>query len=440
MKNIYILLLLGTTLSNAQITFEEHIIQNTQLQPNVILSIDMDYDGDIDLFTASNGSNQVTFFENTGPGNFIIESNIGSGNDFGVGDWNADGIIDLIVSTPGGGSLDLYVNDGQGNLNFNWNLEFANGYSGYTDIKIADLDSGNGFNEIVHTGNDGPHIIWGDVNSYYNGAAPLSSGPSASLEMFDINNDGFVDIVATASPDEIAWFENNQTWVTHTISTEVDGASDVFLSDLDGDGDKDVISASFNDHKIAWYENTDGNGTFGPQNIISSDAVGATSVYAADLDNDGDMDVVSSSEFDNKIAWYENDGTGEFILHIISTTAEDASCVTVADLDNDGDLDIAYTSPGNDNIAWFENLGITLDSSENRELVFNVSPVPANKIIHIQAASEITEIIICNTLGQEVQKATNTNYIDISALSSGTYILSVKDINGFAGNKSIIKN
>ena len=75
---------------------------------------------------------------------------------------------------------------------------------------------------------------------------------------------------------------------------------------MDSDGDLDVLSASSGDDKIAWYAN-DGTGQFGPQQVITTVADGARCVYAADLDGDGDLDVLSASYNDDKIAWYENE-------------------------------------------------------------------------------------------------------------------------------------
>merc|ERR1711871_1469375 len=96
-----------------------------------------------------------------------------------------------------------------------------------------------------------------------------------------------------------------------TITTQTNDARSVYAADIDGDGEMDVLSASYMDDKIAWYENTDGHGTFSTQKTITTQACFARSVYAADIDGDGDMDVLSASLLE--IAWYENtDGQGTF--------------------------------------------------------------------------------------------------------------------------------
>jgi len=70
------------------------------------------------------------------------------------------------------------------------------------------------------------------------------------------------------------------------------------------------IALNTQNDKIAWYENTDGLGSFGTQQVITTTAFGARSVYAADLDGDDDIDVLSASFENDKIAWYENTGGG----------------------------------------------------------------------------------------------------------------------------------
>ncbi|SVA57422.1 uncharacterized protein METZ01_LOCUS110276, partial [marine metagenome] len=123
----------------------------------------------------------------------------------------------------------------------------------------------------------------------------------------------FLFIILLA-PGSMLW-GTHISFTEHAISTSTDGATDVYATDMDGDGDMDVLSASQYDDKIAWYEN-DGSGSF-TEHAISTSADAARSVYAADVDGDGDMDVLSSSYADDKIAWYENDGSESFTEHAI---------------------------------------------------------------------------------------------------------------------------
>ncbi len=51
-----------------------------------------------------------------------------------------------------------------------------------------------------------------------------------------------------------------------------------------------------------------GTGVFSAQQVITTEAIGAYSVFAADVDGDGDLDVLCASFNDDKIAWYRNNG------------------------------------------------------------------------------------------------------------------------------------
>jgi len=162
---------------------------------------------------------------------------------------------------------------------------------------------------------------------------------------------------ASYEDDKIAWYENNgnESFTAHTITTSADGVYSVFACDVDGDGDMDVLSASYEDDKIAWYEN-DGSESFTAHNFTTS-ADGAFSVFATDVDGDGDMDVLSASQNDDKIAWYENDGSQNFAAHNITTSADSAQSVFASDVDGDGDMDVLSASEDDYKITWYENNG-----------------------------------------------------------------------------------
>ncbi|MEL6561002.1 MAG: FG-GAP-like repeat-containing protein [Bacteroidota bacterium] len=162
---------------------------------------------------------------------------------------------------------------------------------------------------------------------------------------------------ASFGDDKVAWYENNgnESFITHIITTDANGARSVYAADIDGDGDVDVLSASIDDNTIAWYEN-DGNEVFTTR-IITTEKTLARSVYAADIDGDMDMDVVSASATGNEITWYENDGNEVFTTRTVSSATSGAQYAYAADIDGDMDMDIASASDTDDRIAWYENSG-----------------------------------------------------------------------------------
>ncbi|MCP4406749.1 MAG: hypothetical protein GY807_03145, partial [Gammaproteobacteria bacterium] len=164
---------------------------------------------------------------------------------------------------------------------------------------------------------------------------PVTAQNGSGYDSFGFSvNDGSLDSVSSytmtldvTAVNDASTF-SNPAFSSNTISTDADGARDVQVVDMDGDGDMDVLSASSNDGEIVWYEN-DGSENFTAHTIttISATPESAYSVQVADLDGDGDMDVFSASYADDEIAWYENDGSENFTTHVIdsSTTANGAT-------------------------------------------------------------------------------------------------------------------
>jgi hypothetical protein len=283
-----------------------------------VYAIDIDGDNDMDVLSASYRDNKIAWYENTdGAGTFgaqnVISTDANKATSVYSTDIDGDGDMDVLSSSFSDNKIAWYENDGTGN--FGSQIVISTAASGATSVYATDMDG-----------------------------------------------DGDMDVLSASWTDnKIAWYENTDGAGTfgaqNVISTVAMNASSVYATDMDGDGDMDVLSASNDDHKIAWYENTDGDGTFGAQQVISTAALSTRSVYATDLDGDGDMDVLSASYADNKIAWYENtDGDGTFgAQQVISTAALGAISVYATDIDGDGDMDVLSASFTDDKIAWYKN-------------------------------------------------------------------------------------
>ena len=110
-----------------------------------------------------------------------------------------------------------------------------------------------------------------------------------------------------------AWYENdgaaNPSWTKSVIDSSLDAALSVYPADLDGDGDLDIVSASAFDHTIAWYQNDGAADPSWSGTDITTSATGARDVFVGDMDGDGDLDIVSASVDDDTLAWYEADWT-----------------------------------------------------------------------------------------------------------------------------------
>jgi hypothetical protein len=298
-------------------------------------------------------------------------------------DLDGDGDADVLSASTGDNTIAWHENLGGGV--FGPRQVITSGAIFAVCVYAADLD-GDGDPDVLSASAWTSTIEW-----YENLGAGVFGPPQVivtgvtgstfvrSIHATDLDGDGDVDVLsASAGDDKIAWYENlggGTFGPQQVITTSADGAFCVYAADLDGDGDADVLSASYGDDKIAWYENL-GGGAFGPQQVISTAAHGARCVYAIDLDGDGDADVLSASEDDDKIAWYENLGGGAFgPQQVITAAARSAMSVHAADLDGDGDADVLAAAYQDPRITWYENLGGGVFGSKNVITTATFGPV-----------------------------------------------------------------
>ncbi|MBN2213669.1 MAG: VCBS repeat-containing protein [Bacteroidales bacterium] len=166
----------------------------------------------------------------------------------------------------------------------------------------------------------------------------------------DINGDEIQDIIALSEQEGLYWYDftanPKKKWKKIRIGDGIAGGiSPQGIADMDNDGDNDIVRSN------VWYDNLNGDGSkWGIHRTISyveskGEFAYSSRVYITDWDKDGDMDIVQSdaNNPEGKIAWHANkDGKGiNWFTHSIdSETTQDLHSLCVADFDNDGDLDV----------------------------------------------------------------------------------------------------
>lgn len=191
----------------------------------------------------------------------------------------------------------------------------------------------------------------------------ISTAENGATDVFaiDVDGDGDVDILSSSYLDDtVAWYENdgNGNFTQHNISTSVNTASSVYAIDMDDDDDIDVVSVAYSDDAVYWFENN-GSQSF-TKHTLSTTIDGPRHAMPADLDDDDDMDIIVASSNDGKITFYENDGSQNFTENTVASSISGVTNVFVIDLDNDNIEDIVYAADVADEIGWLEN-----DGSEN---------------------------------------------------------------------------
>jgi hypothetical protein len=146
---------------------------------------------------------------------------------------------------------------------------------------------------------------------------PTSGDPDRN-RLADINGDGRLDAVvgfeAINVPGKLAWYEQPEsaasTWTERVIATVV-GPMSVDVADIDRDGDLDIVVGEHNyadpaTAKLHVFENRDGHGGRWEDHVISSGDEHHDGAVLSDIDNDGDLDILSIGWQHPRVLLFEN--------------------------------------------------------------------------------------------------------------------------------------
>lgn len=338
---------------------DEHIVFSTTRLASKVCAADIDNDGDNDVIFATS-SNKIGWYENFGGGIFgapkIINSKAGLVRDVSTADIDGDGDLDILFADGVGNKIAWHENLNGGIFGLQYIISDS-----VNAVEIAypiDIDGDGDIDVLSGAGINNRLALYKNLGGgIFSVAQYISPNTSTStICSADFNGDGRKDIIYAGGGSPMEWYSQNLSgnFVLESFNNNTSCYA-IYANDIDADGDMDILSANLSN--ISWFKNL-GSGVFGTEQIISSNVDIAIDIYAADLDGDGDADVIAASANDDKIAWYENIGGGiiDTTQHIISINADWVQSVYATDIDGDGDIDVISASRLDDKIAWYENL------------------------------------------------------------------------------------
>lgn len=313
------------------------------------LAVDFDADGDIDILgTTWDGANPnqkhkgntFVWARNDGGGQFTILNNV----DAGTGDFLQGAVYGTFTTGSPQVMLSWHNLDNRiegltvpaDPSTQQWTQQPETSVSQSEDLSRGDIDRDGDQDLLLGTmwlENDGGWI----VHTLYD-----TAGRPDRNRLADINDDGRLDAVvgyeAISVPGKLAWYEApadpRQPWTEHVIDTII-GPMSLDVGDMDGDGDIDIVAGEHHKNqpsqgRIFAYEQTETG--FQRYQIDAGDEH-HDGAQLVDIDNDGDLDVISIGWTHNRVMVYEQVGcrTDPQPTHTATATGENTATATATD-------------------------------------------------------------------------------------------------------------
>ncbi|KAH8062471.1 hypothetical protein JL722_3389 [Aureococcus anophagefferens] len=404
----------GSTDCGASSGFGERVISDAY-DLSYVVAADVDGDGDVDAVAVSFYSDVVAWYENDGSQSFadhVVTAAFDGASMAVAADVDNDGDLDLLATEQYEDDVAWFENDGA--QSFAEHSVAKGALDGALRVVASDVDGDGDVDAVAVAINADPDAVADApattlcASVAFSERDVLSADGPRYVYVHDVDGDADMDVLSCdADADDVSWWENDgknslsfsQRFVgAGDLPTGATYARSVHVADVDSDGALDVVSASTGDDALSWYASA----ALEDENYISNGGCdGATYVRAVDVDGDGDVDAVATCGVDDTVAWWSNDGAQSFTMRTITTLADYAMAVWAADLDDDGDVDAVSADYSDGAMTYHENEG-DATSWGRTQLVTDMTGAHGIHVGDLDGDGDL-DVAACSALDDEVR-------------------------------------
>ena len=348
--------------------------------PRGTVTADVNGDGHLDIIVANSLSNNISVLIGDPFGNFAPAVNYSAGGKkakqtttVAVGDVDNDGDLDIVVTNRKTNNVSVLLNNGAGVFGAATLFDTGVKKSGKfpTAVKLGDMN-----------GDGNLDIVTANANTKKNGSISILLGNGAGgfgtanvtktlgrrprdLVLIDNNGDGNLDVVATNlfSRNVVLLNGNGAGGLAAPVAFDVGVTpNSIIEGDFNGDGILDVVTTSLVSPRLSILLGKAGGG-FEPVKEIKYPATKLDiSINTADINGDGNLDLLIANRNDNTLSYMLGNGNGSFDNRVDfktgNTIFREPVAIAVGDFNGDGAIDLVVSNGGSDDVSVLLHDGI----------------------------------------------------------------------------------